>query len=125
VVEYEADSHRGDPSFRAVTRRVLAENTDLLGVFVSNAWTHPFAQYLNRPGAARRICIIGYDLVAKNREYLEKGMIDFLISQRPVMQGFEGISALYRNVVLRDKVKESVMVPLDIITKDNVRYYQD
>ncbi len=125
VTEYEADSHGGDAAFRAVARRVRTENKDLLGVFVSNAWTHPFARMFNGQGASERVCVIGYDLVAENRKCLEEGTIDFLISQRPVMQGFEGINALYRNVVLRDKVNKSVMVPLDIITKDNVRYYQD
>lgn len=125
AVEYEADSHGGDAAFREVVRRILQENKNLFGVYVSNAWTHPFAQYFRDLKPAREVRIIGYDLVEKNQKYLEAGLIDFLISQRPSMQGFEGISALYRNVVLRDKVKKSIMVPLDIITKDNVQYYQD
>jgi LacI family transcriptional regulator len=63
--------------------------------------------------------------VDKNKKYLELGMIDFLISQRPGMQAYEGIRALYRNVILRDKVKKTISVPLDIVTRDNVMYYQD
>ena len=125
TAEYEADSHGGDSAFREVARRILRENRDLLGIYISNAWTHPFAQFFHDLKAGREIRIIGYDLVEKNQKCLESGLIDFLISQRPGMQGFEGINALYRNVVLRDEVKESITVPLDIITKDNVQYYQD
>ncbi len=125
TVQYEADSHGGEGAFRKVALRILHENVNLGGVYVSNAWTHPFAHYLNDQASGRRIAIIGYDLVALNQKYLKAGLIDFIISQRPGMQGFEGINALYRNVVLRDKVKKSIMVPLDIITKDNVEYYQD
>ncbi|HTP13545.1 MAG TPA: substrate-binding domain-containing protein, partial [Bacteroidota bacterium] len=125
VAEYDADSHGGDSAFGVVAGKIRDENRDLVGVFVSNAWTHPFAREFNKRGSTPRVCVIGYDLVAENRKCLEAGQIDFLISQRPIMQGFEGISALYRNVVLRDKVNKSVMVPLDIITKDNVRYYLD
>jgi LacI family transcriptional regulator len=122
---YEADSHGGESAFRSVAQQILRENRNLRGLFVSNAWTHPFAHYFNASESRRRVCIIGYDLVGKNQQYLERGLIDFLISQRPEMQGFEGIQALYRHVVLRDKVKKRITVPLDIITKENVQYYQD
>lgn len=125
IVRYEADSHGGERVFESVARRILGENKYLQGIFVSNAWTHPFARYVKRHASSRKICLIGYDLVADNRACLEEGSIDFLISQRPSMQGYEGISALYRNVVLRDNVKQSIAVPLDIITKENVRFYQD
>jgi len=125
TVQYEADSHGGEVAFRKVAQRILRENVNLGGVFVSNAWTHPFAHFINDQIPKRSIGIIGYDLVAQNQKYLKGGQIDFIISQRPGMQGFEGIQALYRNVVLRDKVKKTIVVPLDIITKDNVEYYQD
>jgi LacI family transcriptional regulator len=124
-VEYEADSHGGEAAFRKVALRILQENKNLWGVYVSNAWTHPFAHYLNDQQTSRRVCIIGYDLVAKNQKYLEAGLIDFIISQRPGMQAYEGIRALYRHVILKDNVKKTISVPLDIVTRDNVMYYQD
>lgn len=125
AVEYRVDSHGGEAAFRSIANRILRDNADLLGIFVSNAWTHPFAHMVGEQRATRTICIIGYDLVAENRKCLEEGSIDFIISQRPVMQGFEGINALYRNVVLRDNVKNTILVPLDIITKENVHFHQD
>jgi len=123
--EYEVDSQGGVAAFQTLAETILAENPDLLGVFVSNAWTHPFGELFNKSKSGRKVCIVGYDLVTKNRKSLEDGLIDFLISQRPGMQGYEGIQALYRHAVLRDKVEKSSLVPLDIITRENVKYYHD
>lgn len=125
IHEYEVDSHGGEAAFQNVASQILAENPNLLGVFVSNAWTHPFARYFKGSRGNGKVCIVGYDLVAKNQKLIEEGMIDFLISQRPGMQGYEGIQALYRHAVLQDRVKKSSFVPLDIITKENVKYYHD
>jgi len=122
---YEADSHGGEGTFRNLAQKILQENADLKGVYVSNAWTHPFASYFHQEISGRKICMVGYDLVSENQRCLESGKIDFLISQRPGMQGYEGIRTLYRHVILRDNVKKAIRVPLDIITKDNVKYYQD
>jgi LacI family transcriptional regulator len=56
---------------------------------------------------------------------VESGLINFLISQRPEMQGYEGIYCLFEHVVLRQNVKRSIMVPIDILTRDNLKYYVD
>ena len=122
---YEVDSHNGEKGFRNLAKRIIRENRDLRGIFVSNAWTYPFAECVKDLSGKRRISIVGYDLVTKNIKYLEEGGIDFIISQRPEMQGYEGIYALYRHVVLRDRVKSRITVPLDILTKENIRYYQN
>ncbi|MDP2884531.1 MAG: hypothetical protein Q8P51_05880 [Ignavibacteria bacterium] len=102
----------------------MKENDNLRGIFVTNAWTHAVARLIHSHPEGRKVCLLGYDLVEKNLRYLEQGPIDFLISQRPEMQGYEGIYCLYESVVLRETVKQRIMVPIDILTKDNVKYYQ-
>lgn len=121
---YEVDSHRGEGAFGEIAERILRENPHLRGIFVSNAWTHPVAHYVRTHLRRGNVSILGYDLVTKNLRYLERGLIDFLISQRPEMQGYEGIYCLYEHVVLRETVKKKIMVPIDILTKDNIKYYQ-
>ena len=49
-------------------------------------------------------------------------MIDFLISQQPERQGYEGIIALFRHVVLKEPVLPKVMMQIDIVTSENVDY---
>jgi len=122
---YEVDSHGGEKSFAEVITRVLRENKDLGGIFVSNAWTHAIAKFVHEHQLGSQISLIGYDLVEQNVKALEKHMIDFLISQRPEMQGYEGIYCLYEHVVLRDPVRQRIMVPIDILTKENVHYHRD
>lgn len=122
---YEVDSHKGLREFRRVCRKLAGENRDLCGVFISNAWTHPVAKLTHTLFPRRRIAIVGYDLVRENDRLLQEGHIDFLISQRPAMQGYKGMYALYRYIVLGERVPRKIMVPLDILTRDNVRYYED
>lgn len=121
---YEVDSHRGEAAFADVVTCIVKECAPLKGIFVSNAWTHSVARSARALSAANGITIIGYDLVPKNLQYLEQGLIGFLISQCPSTQGYEGIYCLYEHVVLRQTVKHTIMVPIDILTKNNVKYYQ-
>jgi len=122
--QFEVDSHRGEAAFVEVVGRIVKELTPLKGIFVSNAWTHSVARSVQATSAANGMTIIGYDLVPKNLQCLEQGLIGFLISQCPSTQGYEGIYCLYEHVVLRQKVKHTIMVPIDILTKNNVKYYQ-
>jgi LacI family transcriptional regulator len=122
---YDVDSHQGERAFVSVARQILKENKDIGGVFVSNAWTHAIATGIHANAKNRNTCIIGYDLVPKNCRGIESGTISFLISQRPEMQGYEGIYCLYEHVVLREEVKSNITVPIDILTRDNLKYYVD
>jgi LacI family transcriptional regulator len=121
---FEVDSHRGEAAFADVVGHIVKTLVPLKGIFVSNAWTHSVAHSVRALSVANGVTIIGYDLVPKNLQYLEQGLIDFLISQCPSTQGYEGIYSLYEHVVLREKVKHTIMVPIDILTKNNVKYYQ-
>ncbi len=120
----EADSKDEALLSRTIPNQILQSRKKYRGVFVSNAWTHPLAKCFRR-NAVSHIALVGYDLIPENRISLEKGAIDFLISQRPAMQGYLGIMALYRSVVLREKVAKDVTVPLDIVTKESYKYYTD
>ncbi len=60
----------------------------------------------------------------KEINIFKKGIINFLISQRPEKQGYEGINTLFRSAVLREKIeKNKIMIPIDVITKENLCYY--
>jgi LacI family transcriptional regulator len=122
---YEVDSHDGEKAFTAIAGKILHENKNVRGVFVSNVWAHSVARHFNTQPGQRNVTLIGYDLVEKNLKSLEANLIEFLISQRPEMQGYEGIYSLYEHVVLREAVKKKIMVPIDILTRDNVQYYRD
>jgi LacI family transcriptional regulator len=95
------------------------------GVFVTNATTHQIADYLKSRVHAPRVRVIGYDLVEENVRLLREGAIDFLISQRSERQGYAGIQTLFRHVVLGEAVERTQMMPIDIISRENLDHYRD
>jgi len=121
---YEVDSIGGEQAFEEALTRIFAQNSALQGIFVANAWTHPVAKYLKSLPMPKKVHLIGYDVIAKNIGYLKEGLIDFIISPRPEMQGYQGIYSLYRQVALKEKVDKKITVPLDVLTKENIDFYQ-
>ena len=91
------------------------------GIFVPSSRVFKVASYLNSRKSGIRL--IGYDLIEENIPFLEKGTIDFLISQKPVEQGYHGIMALLSHLVLKKECKKNIYLPIDIITKENLNYY--
>jgi LacI family transcriptional regulator len=69
------------------------------------------------------IKLIGYDLVKMNVEYLTKGIITFLIAQRPEEQGYQGIMSLFNHLILKQESTKIQYVPIDILTSENLEYY--
>lgn len=70
-------------------------------------------------------CLLaGYDLTPENRLYLEQGDITFLIGQKPNVQGYKGLIDLYNALVLQRPIERVSYMPVDIITKENLMYYE-
>ncbi|MDR2663845.1 MAG: LacI family DNA-binding transcriptional regulator [Treponema sp.] len=99
---------------------LFRENPGLDGIFVTNSLAHLVAQTVKNIRKTRDVVIIGYDLIPNNRELLQAGAIDALISQRSVNQGREAVLNLYRHVVLDEKIEPKVEIPLDIYVKENI-----
>jgi len=123
IAAYDADGGWEEEKFRSLTGRVLSENTDLKGIFVTNVCVHKIAEQISTLSQNNKVRLIGYDLIEQNVRYLKEGVIDYLISQRPEIQGYQGIYALYNRVVLMGRVRPKVMMPLDIVTRENIEFY--
>ena len=93
------------------------------GLFTTSS-AHKVAKYIEAIGKGR-LMIVGYDLTKANREYLEKDIIDFLICQKPVAQGYQGIMALFDYLILKKTIQKTSYMPLEVITKENAGYYMD
>lgn len=95
----------------------------LAGIFVTNSRVYMAAKFLVRQNI-KGVRLIGYDLIPENLPYLEDGLIDFLISQKPYEQGYEAVSTLMNFLVLKRQPKQIQTLPIDILTHENIKDYQ-
>lgn len=93
-------------------------------IFVTNSRVSAVAHYLEETGRVH-IKLIGYDFLEENIAYLRKGVIDFLICQKPQEQGHKGIMALYNHLVHAAVIERQQYMPIDIITRENYINYRN
>lgn len=126
VSVYEMHGNMEKGGCEKLIKKILSEHPDLGGIFVTNASTHKIGEAIKSLSLPpeNRIRLIGYDVIENNVRLLKEGIIDFLISQQSERQGFEGISNLYRYVVLKEPIEKKIIMQLDIVTRENVDYYR-
>jgi len=96
------------------------------GVFVVDASSHFMAETLAaRSDDARgfaRPALIGYDLVPENRRWLEAGVIDVLLTQRPAEQGYRAARILFRQMYFDEPCPTDIRTPIEIVLKENAQF---
>jgi len=105
-------------------QKIFDENPQIKGVFVTNSRVHKVADFICK----RKICnmlLVGYDLVAKNIEHIQKGYIDFLICQKPEEQGYKSVKALSNYLLTKQDIPRVNYSQIDIITKENIEFYNN
>ena len=103
--------------------RIFKENPDIKGVFVPNSRVFIVAEFIHSK-INNKIILLGYDLIEQNIEYLNKGVIDFLIGQKPEEQGYKSVLSLFNYTVMKKEIKKTNYSPIDIIIKENIEFYQ-
>jgi len=102
-------------------KNILDEIPSPTGIFVSTSKAY---QLIESAGERlKNTCIIGFDLLPKNVDFLKAGKIAYLINQNPTKQGFLAITNLIDLLLLKKSIKSIQYLPLDIVVKENVTYY--
>lgn len=104
--------------------KIRQNEPGLSAIYVTNSRAFEVAEYLEKNNL-KDIKLIGYDLLAPNLEYLNKEIINFLINQNPLGQGYWGIHQLANHLIFKKEIQPIKFLPLDIITKENLDYYLD
>lgn len=99
------------------------QSYDISGLFVTNSRVYKVAEFLASRGSMD-VRLVGYDLLPESISYLKRDYIDFLISQKPEEQAFRGLSSLFYLVAFNREPDARQLLPIDIITRENLRYYQ-
>jgi len=69
--------------------------------------------------------LLGYDAVPKNIECVEKGLVKFLIGQHPFKLGLDCFRSMLNTTLLKMNIEREHYMPIDLLTKENIRFYKD
>lgn len=90
---------------------------------VFNSRVYAVGNYFSQRPEVKMRGIVGYDLLPENVECLKQGTVNFLIGQRPGLQGYCGIMTLCNHVVFKLSVPSISYMPIDLLMKENIDYY--
>ena len=93
----------------------------VLGV-VFNSRAYQVGHYLHEKERKMK-ALVGYDLLKSNVEYLKSGEVNYLIGQRPRLQGYYGVKSLCNHIVFKKTVTTTKYMPIDVLMKENIEFY--
>lgn len=91
---------------------------------IFNSRVHVPAEYFNKH-QIKDFCLIGYDAIDLNIHYLHHGTVSYLIAQRPEVQGYNSVKALFQHLILDKTVQKMNYMPIDILLEENIEYYNN
>ena len=110
---------------REVLDDLFLKHHAIAGAVTFNSTCYILAGYL----AARRrtdVRLVGYDVIRRNGQMLDAGVVTALVAQRPEAQGYRGVMALCEWLVEGRRPEAPVNhMPIDILLKENIQYYKN
>ncbi len=97
---------------------------NIKGIFVTNSKVF-FVGRLVEKYKIKDLKIIGHDLLKENVSFLKKGVVQFLICQRPEEQGYNAVDKLFKHVVQKSEACSEKYTSIDIVIKENIDYYKE
>ena len=110
------------PNIETKFSAFLDENPNLSGIFITTSKAYQIASILSFL-KDKKIAIIGYDLIEKNVNYLNQGLVHFLIHQNQKRQVYLGISTLVDHFLFHKEIPSTILLPIDIINVENASFY--
>lgn len=101
------------------------EHADIRAGIIFNSRVHLLGCYFGQRDRKVPFKLIGYDVIDANIQELNAGHITHLIAQRPEVQGLNCIKALFRHLALKEPVNQINYMPIDILMKENIQYYNN
>ena len=99
--------------------------TGIKAGIIFNSRAYLLGKYFEELNVRKDFKLIGYDVLEKNIEYLNGGLITYLIAQRPEVQGIHSVKALFRHLILEKDNAPINYMPIDILVKENISYYNN
>lgn len=122
-------SIHGEDKRDKINKEVLTsffeKNKQVKAGIIFNSRAYLLGDYFSELGIQNDFKLIGYDVLDANINYLKSGLITHIIAQRPEVQGIHSVKALFRYLVLAKDVIPVNYMPIDILVKENISYYNN
>jgi LacI family transcriptional regulator len=115
-----AQGYDDDVRNSEITRRLLDENPDLVGVYNIGAGTEGVGQALIDAGRSRHVVFIAHDVTPLTQRYLLLGVVDAVISQNPGRQARSAVRILTALSRKEPPLAEQEYIGVEIVMRDNM-----
>jgi len=122
VIKTVFENPANTAAFKKFMKLQLESYPNLKGIFVTTSKLHYLAKALEGL-SAKRIKLVGFDLIDENMKWLNEEKIDFLINQNPFKQGYQGVINLFNYLIRKHEPTPIQYLPLDVVMKENAHYY--
>jgi LacI family transcriptional regulator len=100
----------------------ILKTEKLEAIYVPNSRAFIIAEQLLKHNITH-LKLVGHDLIEHNNQFLNTGLIEFLINQRPQEQGYKAVMTLFNFIVLGTVPPKEDLIPIDIVIKENLHCY--
>lgn len=100
------------------------QNPSVRGAVVLSSRGYIILNFLKKK-EIHSVSLVTMDLTQANEEALRNNELGYVICQRPSQQGFSAFKALMMHLMFGKEAKLQNYMPLDIITKENLKYYHE
>lgn len=124
ILELDVDVALSSQEVNTLLDEFFSSHPDIKCGLTFNSQVGIFGEYIEEHGY-NEFRLLGYDLLERNVKCLKNGSVRFLIAQQPVKQGYNSIDGLCQHLIFKKEVKQFNYMPIDLLTADNVDYYQE
>ncbi|MGM0376173.1 MAG: LacI family DNA-binding transcriptional regulator [Bacteroidota bacterium] len=96
--------------------QVLQQNPNIGAILVSSSKTHVIAGYIEKEKIDT--ILIGYETTRENVDYMKKGIIDFLIGQKPLEQSEKAVKRMFEYLTSQKITIKHEIQPVEIINTE-------
>jgi LacI family transcriptional regulator len=98
--------------------QVINQNPNIGAILVSSSKTHVIARYIEK----RRLntIVVGYEATRKNTDFLKRGVIQFLIGQKPMEQSEKAVKRMFEYLTSHTVSLRHEFQPVEIINTETL-----
>jgi LacI family transcriptional regulator len=125
IARQDALSRTGEETYDFV-RRLLRDEPEIAGLFVSYGVLEQAGNALRDAGVARKVALIGYDLSEQIATLIRGGVVDATICQEPFNQGYYPVKIL-SDYLIENRVPplKTISTKLEIVMRENLPFFEN